>query len=1114
MARLDRLMTRNLRLILSLVLFSIVVLLYGSSNASAIIGASTNVFPDTSIPAGSTTYSVVQLATGGAQVKARTTVANVYVPVSMAGANIQLVVVNGCNNSGPDINGWAANTAFYMDYPATGTTRTTASHCAGGNITLDFTAITTHLNDPDPTRRSNPVRQVSDSTGTYYVYRYKADAYGTETTQYLNAFQVWGVTAGIFLGPSDMPSDCDITSYPRSCPSRRPDTGQSLVYSSYYNRTNPYGQRIQVRTGPCVSNGKISLYDLDANDSGLRQNLSMEIRENGVTIRTLTHAEISGWELYTAPDGSMPHLGLYGGNEDQYMDLPTVGTFTMRPNTDYELIINGISFNNALQAAILTYDEGSSCGPIIRGCTDSGAINYNPLATVNDGSCDICANISGAQGSLPAGLIKDGNNCVFPAPTCTPAAAITAFTGQLFTMGINLRNNSTSTLDVVSIRYAGPSGLNGITNGGSLDVGPSPASIDQSASDTRNNPVSDTITWTIEYGQTASIPVNGIITCTQPISIRHRPPVCRVLDIDPLVPQVGEPFKTRVRITNPNPVAINLTSADYELQSIPSDSRNTNTSGSATVSFPQVLPTGIAGVEYESAQNIRVYRQALDFDVLWTIVAEDADAGECTRGANDESLFDIPLLPPICTVTQRSVVVGVPFIISVSVTNQNTFVSIQLRNTGQEYALSNGRSGEADPDGGWDPASGFTEATMDRVISFNSVEDDLTVDSSGGYRVNWTIDSEAGIAGGDCVGLGAPFGGGGGGGVGDCVAESDLCAETRPYVRFYGNDVFAGGSYGASCTFTGDPQARGYGFFSGGAPSHTTYRGAASELAVFALGQIDGVLPGSQDIARPSLQSLSFSNTSPGTGTNPLGGNFASPLCADNYWDYRPNDMDTPALLPAAGTTLPRIDLSSLASGDYEYDGDVHVYASSPIVDGRRISLYIEGNTWIGDTSYVGASTNSISYDRSDAWLTIDEIPLVRLITKGNMYIDNNMDSLDGAYIAMPNEDPSVAQPTGEIHTCALGETLTKLGDPTGTSITQYCGQKLTVNGAFIAKRVHLLRINGNIGNALAAPENYDSANIAESFRFSPELYLALISAGQGKNTGQFDSIKSLPPAL
>ena len=118
---------------------------------------------------------------------------------------------------------------------------------------------------------------------------------------------------------------------------------------------------------------------------------------------------------------------------------------------------------------------------------------------------------------------------------------------------------------------------------------------------------------------------------------------------------------------------------------------------------------------------------------------------------------------------------------------------------------------------------------------------------------------------------------------------------------------------------------------------------------------------------------------------------------------------------------------------------------------------------------------------------------------------------MDGMYVAVPNGTSN-----GEIHTCARSEATDDLRNPTLDKplVASNCTKPLLVNGAFIAKRVHLLRLNGNIGNAPAAPEPYNSTQQAETFRFSPELYLALLSQGGGSAAVEFDAIQTLPPAL
>jgi hypothetical protein len=203
------------------------------------------------------------------------------------------------------------------------------------------------------------------------------------------------------------------------------------------------------------------------------------------------------------------------------------------------------------------------------------------------------------------------------------------------------------------------------------------------------------------------------------------------------------------------------------------------------------------------------------------------------------------------------------------------------------------------------------------------------------------------------------------------------------------------------------------------------------------------------------------------------------------------------------------VDVATLTNGEYTHTGDLYIFASTLVPPEKRVTIYNEGRTVIGRISSVGAE--KLAYDTTSSWDFVSDIPLVKVVTKGNMFIDDNYDQVDGLYIAVPNEiNPDN---TGEIHTCS---SFAQGIDVTRPSLNQNfvalsCNRKLEINGAFIAKRVHLLRTNGNIESGLRG-EPYGSGNIAEVFRFSPEMYLALLSNAGG--SGRFDSILSLPPAL
>ncbi len=298
--------------------------------------------------------------------------------------------------------------------------------------------------------------------------------------------------------------------------------------------------------------------------------------------------------------------------------------------------------------------------------------------------------------------------------------------------------------------------------------------------------------------------------------------------------------------------------------------------------------------------------------------------------------------------------------------------------------------------------------------------------------------------------------------------DYEVQVRSKPYVRFYGNDVFAGGSYGSTCVAAGSANAEANGLFVNNTNSHANYKGSASELAVFATGRIQGVLPGSQNISWVSTSALSFANTAAATGPLEFGGGFGSALCADEF----PDASDFDAL---TSNTLTGLD------GNYFADRSIVLAASSVLV-GSQVTLVVDGDVTIqGDILYEGVT---------GGWGTeIENIPLLRLYATGKITIDGSVSALNGLYATKDT-----------INTCS-------------TAVAT-CGNKLTVIGAFIAQRVNLNRTVGNVAYASDIPEPYTSTNIAEVFRFSPEFYLALLSVNQDEYGGRFDSILSLPPAL
>ncbi len=292
----------------------------------------------------------------------------------------------------------------------------------------------------------------------------------------------------------------------------------------------------------------------------------------------------------------------------------------------------------------------------------------------------------------------------------------------------------------------------------------------------------------------------------------------------------------------------------------------------------------------------------------------------------------------------------------------------------------------------------------------------------------------------------------------------------RPYFRVYGGDVIAGrkiaNGVNADCTKDVDKSVKGYTKQVG-----SKWVGAGSQFAVSATGAIEGFMSasmhndasGGSEVPRPS-GGLSFMNSGNGPA-NPLGFDGSAYIgCAPDYDSYVKNNG---GYTPSGGG--PATLLSGLPAGNRLYlDGD----------------LTINGNI----------------EDLTTEWDSIADIKPVIVIVKGNINIASNVTRLDGLYVALPKSDD-----TGVINTCF----------PMSASCSN---NKLTVNGAFVAKTVNLYRTNGDLESA-TSNELGDSPHIAEVFNFPTSFYLGLkYNVFNPTNPDavqrKYDTIVGLPPIL
>lgn len=308
-------------------------------------------------------------------------------------------------------------------------------------------------------------------------------------------------------------------------------------------------------------------------------------------------------------------------------------------------------------------------------------------------------------------------------------------------------------------------------------------------------------------------------------------------------------------------------------------------------------------------------------------------------------------------------------------------------------------------------------------------------------------------------------------GDGNVGNDRDDCNDPaeKSYLSVYGNDVIAGGGFGSVCENVND-EATIESYASG---SGTTWKGASSQLAAFALGSIEnfytGNMRGLTTSPQPPLD-LTFGNTANGNSKVAMnaGGFSGHTNCIPDYFANRGNN---PVL-----------------TGD-------QTIATKSIADGTKEVLYYQGDVHITGTGISFNNTN---------WNNIASIPSFYLIVQGNIFINPSVTRLDGVYIAQPDEDGN----GGEIVTCAVGH---RNFTPPGNA----CDKQLEINGAFIAKQVRFKRSHGTLTAALPN-EGPGVSNAGEVFKFSPETYLSPLNSSLERSLPftKYDYITSLPPIL
>ena len=334
-------------------------------------------------------------------------------------------------------------------------------------------------------------------------------------------------------------------------------------------------------------------------------------------------------------------------------------------------------------------------------------------------------------------------------------------------------------------------------------------------------------------------------------------------------------------------------------------------------------------------------------------------------------------------------------------------------------------------------------------------------------------------------------------------------AQSYPTLKIAGGDVLAGGWFGSTCNVSSNYQDASYG--GGGITDQSaggvfTYNGTSSDFAAFANGVIDktaSTFPNgfnSSAVTGGSALRLSFANQdwAPNAagynGGKWDGGVPNAAQCIPNYFDDK-----KPTGISATSIALP-----TSISGTQYYTGSDSGSTAATVLSGNTtinagasVVVFITGNAYINHNIVYGGHNAA-------------NIPKFALIAKGNIYVDPSVTQLDGLYIAQPAQSnfgnaATVSSNDGTFWSCHDSDsTKTKLDSP----FLNNCQQVLTVNGAVIAKRVQLTRVNA-------------SNSAREVFNYTPEMVIGgsffpgtTSGSGSANNQPVFDRIISLPPVF
>lgn len=315
-----------------------------------------------------------------------------------------------------------------------------------------------------------------------------------------------------------------------------------------------------------------------------------------------------------------------------------------------------------------------------------------------------------------------------------------------------------------------------------------------------------------------------------------------------------------------------------------------------------------------------------------------------------------------------------------------------------------------------------------------------------------------------------------------CDGATTISVVAKPYFKVFNGGVMVGAGFNSGTTTCTTPGNARVSAFASDSPS---FHGASSEYELRSLGGVVKTFysSGRQPTALPNYKALTLANNA-ASGT--YGGSFGGASCITDYYVTAKNSTVPVA---SGASTIATLDAAAGANNQVEWGGGT--LSGGALAAAEKLAVFVDGDVYINGN--ITLATN---------YTSLTDIPFFALVVKGNIKIAPNVTQLDGLYIAQPDGNAD-----GTIYTCLNA-------DNTVPNLYNTCRTKLTFNGAVVAKNLKLLRTAGTLASG-PANETAASANIAEVFNGTPEMYIAYPAFRvEDSTTELYDSVTSLPPLL